>query len=66
MAGQRRTPIERAIAATHGNDRQSRYLGKRQAAGLVRVAVWIPTERADEMKALARKMVADHLGMTAE
>lgn len=66
MAGQRRTPIERAIAATHGDDRQARYIAKRRAAGIVRAAVWVPTERAEELKELARKMVADHLGIDGE
>jgi hypothetical protein len=66
VGGLRRTPIEKAIAATHGvplEDRQARYVAKRNKVGLVRVAVWVPTERADELKTAARNMVAAHVGM---
>jgi hypothetical protein len=66
VAGQRRTPIERAIAATHGDDRQARYNAKRKRAGLIRAAVWVPEERALELKNLARDMVIQHLGASEQ
>lgn len=62
----RRTPIEMAIAATHGDTRQARYMAKRKQAGLIRVAVWCPAEREEELKDVARRWVAAHTGIEGE
>jgi hypothetical protein len=66
VGGPRRTPIEIAIDATHGIDRQTKYVAKRKKIGLTRVAVWVPTERAEELKSAARDMVAAHIGIPAD
>lgn len=48
----RRTPLEVAIAAT--SEKQAKYEAKLRRGGLNKVCVWVPADRANELKSLAR------------
>ena len=61
MAARRRTPLER-FAETGTADRREAYLERRRQAGLVRVVVWVPADRADELRKIVADMVGDRLG----
>lgn len=56
----RLTPIERAIAG-EPLDRQARYRQRLRKRGVMRVSVFVPEARADELRALARRWVAEQL-----
>jgi len=50
----RRTPLEAAIASQ--TDRKVRYEAKRRKTGEVRVAVWVPASKTEDLKAYAAKL----------
>lgn len=56
----RLTPIERAIAG-EPLDRQARYRQRLRKRGVMRVSVFVPEARADELRVLARRWVAEQL-----
>lgn len=53
----RRTPLEVFINAQ--TDRQAAYEKRRREAGFTKACAWVPAERADEFKELARKWCAE-------
>ncbi len=57
----RKTPIER-LAAGESLDRQARYMASRRAVGLVRVSLWVPMGREDELRSIAAGMVSELCG----
>lgn len=50
------TPLERAIAEK--TDRKARYVAKQRASGLVRVALWVPAESVEDLRAYAAALKA--------
>jgi hypothetical protein len=56
----RLTPIERAIAG-EPVDRKQRYMARLRKRGVTRVSVFVPEARADELRDLARRWVAEQL-----
>ena len=56
----RRTPLEVAIAQQ--TDRQAQYEQRKRKAGYTKACVWVPSERVDELKALARAWTAEKEG----
>ena len=61
MTARRKTPLER-FAETGTTDRREAYLERRRQAGLARVVVWVPADRADELRKLAKDWAGDRLG----
>lgn len=55
----RPTPIERAIAG-ESTDRQQRYEKRLRQRGLFRLTVLVPYDRADDVRALADRLRAEH------
>lgn len=53
----RRTPLEAFINGQ--TDRQAAYEKRRREAGFTKACAWVPTERADEFKELARHWCAE-------
>jgi len=53
----RRTPLEVFINAQ--TDRQAAYEKRRREAGYTKACAWVPAERAEEFKELARKWCAE-------
>jgi len=56
----RRTPLEAFINGQ--TDRQAAYEKRRREAGFTKACAWVPTERADEFKELARQWCAEKEG----
>ena len=54
MTARRKTPLER-LAETGTTDRREAFLERRRRAGLARVVVWVPVERADDLRKLAKE-----------
>jgi hypothetical protein len=53
----RRTPLEAFINAQ--TDRQAAYEKRRREAGYTKTCVWVPTEKVEDLKEMARAMCAD-------
>lgn len=60
MVRPRKTPLER-FAETGKSDRHAAFYARRLAAGLARVTVWVPAERAEDLRKLAADWVGDRL-----
>jgi hypothetical protein len=60
FVAKRLTPIERAIAG-EPQSRQARYYQRLRRRGVVRLSLFVPEARADELRDLARSWVAEHL-----
>ena len=61
MARPRKTPLER-FAETGAADRKAAFIARRKQAGFVRLDVWVPADRADELRKIVADMVGDRLG----
>jgi len=53
----RRTPLEAFINAQ--TDRQASYERRRRQQGFTKACAWVPVERADEWKEIARQWCAE-------
>lgn len=53
----RRTPLEVAIAQQ--TDRQAQYEKRKRQAGFTKTCVWVPDDRVEELKAIARAWTAE-------
>lgn len=65
----RRTPIEIAIDRAGGtpvNERQAKYVAKRQLVGLRRIAIWVPEAEVADFRARAQAAVVAHCNVEAD
>ena len=60
MSRKRLTPLER-MALTGQACRRASFLARRKQAGLVRIDIWVPVERADELRQLSAQWTRERL-----